>query len=306
MAAGRGRLVARRFLRNRPAVVAVAVLILVTITCFALPQFLPYSYDTIDYSALLQPPSPRHPFGTTAIGQDVLAQALHGAQKSLIIGFGVAVFAGIAAAIAGSVSGLLGGWTDRVIMWVVDLLLVVPSFILVMLFTPRTRGSGSILLLVVLFAVFGWMISARVVRGLTMGLREREFVRAARYLGASTARVIVSHIVPNVLSFLIIDTTLAVGAAIIAETSLSFLGLGVQLPEVSLGSLIGSGTRSALTYPWVFLFDSALLIIIVLCANLTGDGLRDAFDPSASRARASRRRSRTQPQKADTQPASER
>ncbi|MFI9537900.1 ABC transporter permease [Nocardia fusca] len=284
-ASGRRKLILRRFLRNKPALVGTAVLILMFLASFVLPSLLPYDYQDIDYTALLQPPSPQHPFGTTEIGQDVLAQTLRGLQKSLIIGLCVAVFSTTIAAVTGAVAGLLGGWTDRTIMWVVDLLLVVPSFIIVALFAPRTKGSGSIVLLIILLSVFGWMISARIVRGLTMSLREREFVRAARYMGAPTRTIILTHIVPNIASILIIDTTLTVGASIMAETGLSFLGFGVQPPDVSLGSLIANGTSSAMTYPWLFLFAGGLLIITVLCANLVGDGLRDAFDPGAKRAR---------------------
>ena len=129
-------------------------------------------------------------------------------------------------------------------MWIVDLLLVVPSFILIAIVTPRTKQSGRrFFWLIVLLAVFGWMISSRMVRGLTMSLREREFVQAARYMGVASRRIIVRHILPNVASILIIDTTLNVGVAILAETGLSFLGFGVQPPDVSLGTLIADGTR---------------------------------------------------------------
>ncbi|WP_280272324.1 ABC transporter permease [Nocardia wallacei] len=290
-AAGRRKLVWRRFRRNKPAVGGAIVLLLMLVLAFALPPVLSYDYQELDYTALLQPPSPDHPFGTNQIGQDVLAQTLRGLQKSLLIGFSVAFISSIIAATAGSVAGLLGGWTDRAVMWLVDLLLVVPSFIVIAIFAPRMKGSGSILLLIVLLALFSWMISARIVRGLTLSLKEREFVRAARYMGASTWTVITTHIVPNIASILIIDTTLAIGVAIMSETGLSFLGFGVQPPDVSLGSLIASGTKSALTYPWLFMFAGGLLIVTVLCANLVGDGLRDAFDPTAKRARARRKKS---------------
>ncbi|HET6736604.1 ABC transporter permease, partial [Mycobacterium sp.] len=133
------------------------------------------------------------------------------------------------------------------------------------------------------------MISSRIVRGMTMSLREREFVVAARYMGVSNWRIIVRHILPNVASILIIDTALNVGIAILAETGLSFLGFGIQPPDVSLGTLIADGTKSATTFPWVFLFPAGVLVLIVLCANLVGDGLRDAIDPG-SRALRTRRR----------------
>lgn len=281
----RRSLVWRRFARNRPALVGAVILGLLVLVAVALPPLLPYDYRTLDYNALLEPPSPQHPFGTTQIGQDVLAQTLRGLQKSLLIGFCVAIASSCLAALAGTVAGLRGGWTDRAIMWIVDLLLVVPSFIIIALFAPRTKGSGSLVVLIVLLAGFGWMISARIVRGLTVSLRDREFVRAARYLGAPVRTVIFTHILPNIASILIIDTTLTVGSSIMAETGLSFLGFGVQPPDVSLGTLIADGTKSALTYPWLFLFAGGLLILTVLCANLVGDGLRDAFDPAAARAR---------------------
>lgn len=288
-AAGRRKLVWRRFLRNKPAIAGASLLIVMLVLAFAVPPVLRYDYQQRDPYALLKRPTPKHPFGTNEIGQDMLAQTLHGLQKSLLIGICVALLTSVIAVTTGSVAGLLGGWTDRAIMWLVDLLLVVPSFIIIAIFAPRTKGSGSILLLIVLLAAFSWMISARIVRGLTLSLRDREFVRAARYMGASTRSVIVTHIVPNIASILIIDTTLAVGAAIMAETGLSFLGFGVQPPDVSLGSLIAEGTKSALTFPWLFLFPGGFLIAIVLCANLVGDGLRDAFDPGSKRARARRK-----------------
>ncbi len=284
-ATGRAGLVWRRFRRNRPAMAGAAVLLLLIVASFALTPLLPYDYQELDYTALLQPPSLRHPFGTNQIGQDVLAQTLRGLQKSLIVGLCVAVFTTAIAATVGALAGYLGGWPDRVIMWIVDLLLVVPSFIIVAVFTPRTKSAGSILMLIVLLTAFGWMITARMVRGLTLSLRDREFVRAARYMGASTGQVIARHILPNIASILIIDTTLNVGSAILAETGLSYLGFGVQPPDVSLGSLIALGTASTFTFPWLFLFSGGFLISTVLAANLAGDGLRDAFDPNAKAAR---------------------
>ncbi|AHC26767.1 MULTISPECIES: ABC transporter permease [Actinomycetes] len=277
----RRTLVLRRFLRNRPAVVAVAVLCLLFAGCWLLPPLLPYSHTDLDYYALQQPPSTTHWFGTNAIGQDLLAQTLRGMQKSLLIGMAVAFISTIIAATVGAIAGYFGGWRDRTLMWIVDLLLVVPSFLLIAIVTPRTRESGSILWLIVLLACFSWMISSRIVRGMTMSLREREFVAAARYMGVPNWRIIVRHIVPNVASILIIDTALNVGLAILAETGLSFLGFGVQPPDVSLGTLIADGTRSVTTFPWVFLFPAGVLVLIVLCANLVGDGLRDALDPAA-------------------------
>lgn len=277
----RRTLVARRFLDNRLAVVSLAVLVLLFVACYALPPLLPYSHTDIDFNALQTPPSPQHWFGTNAIGQDVLAQVLRGMQKSLLIGLCVAVISTAIAATVGAIAGYFGGWRDRALMWVVDLLLVVPSFILIAIITPRTKNSANIALLIVLLAGFSWMVSSRMVRGLTMSLREREYVQAARYMGVPSRKIIARHILPNVASILIIDTALNVGVAILAETGLSFLGFGVQPPDVSLGTLIADGTKSATTFPWVFLFPAGVLVLILVCANLTGDGLRDALDPGS-------------------------
>lgn len=284
----RRTLVARRFARNRLALAALGVLVLLFVAAWAVPPLLPYSHTDIDFSALQSPPSPRHWFGTNAIGQDVAAQVLRGVQKSMLIGLCVAVISTLIAATVGSVAGYFGGWRDRALMWLVDLLLVVPSFILIAIMTPGTKNSANIALLIVLLASFGWMISSRMVRGLTMSLREREFVQAARYMGVPSWRIIARHIVPNVASILIIDAALNVGGAILAETGLSFLGFGIQPPDVSLGTLIADGTASATTFPWVFLFPAGVLVTILVCANLLGDGLRDALDPGSARLRTRR------------------
>ena len=288
----RRTLVLRRFARNRPAMAALVILVLLFIGCYALPPLLPWSYTELDFYALQDPPSTEHWFGTNALGQDLLAQILHGMQKSLLIGACVAVISTAIAATVGSVAGYFGGWRDRALMWFVDLLLVVPSFILIAIITPRTKNSANIALLIVLLAGFSWMVSSRMVRGLTMSLREREFVQAARYMGVPSWRIITRHIVPNVASILIIDTALNVGVAILAETGLSFLGFGVQPPDVSLGTLIADGTKSATTFPWVFLFPAGVLVLILVCANLTGDGLRDAMDPGSATLRQRRKKKR--------------
>jgi peptide/nickel transport system permease protein len=279
--ASRRTLTMRRFLRNRLAVGALVVLALMLVGCYALPPFLPWKYTDLDFLSLQQPPSGSHPFGTNSLGQDLLAQTLRGMQKSLLIGVCVAFISTTIAATVGAASGFFGGWRDRSAMWLVDLLLVVPSFILVAIVTPSLGQTGRVFSLILLLAAFSWMISARMVRGLTMSLREREFITAARYMGVSNRRIILRHVLPNVASILIIDTALNVGAAILAETGLSFLGFGIQPPDVSLGSLIADGTPSLTTFPWVFLFPAAVLVVIVLCANMIGDGLRDAIDPNA-------------------------
>lgn len=285
--ASRRTLVLRRFLRNKPGVVSLAILVLLFIGCYALPPLLPYSYSDLNYFALQQPPSVDHWFGTNALGQDLLAQTLRGMQKSMLIGVCVAFISTIIAATVGTIAGYFGGWRDRTLMWIVDLMLVVPSFLLIAIVVQRTKGD--IIWLIVLLSAFSWMVSSRIVRGMTMSLRDREFVAAARYMGVSSRRIIIRHIVPNVASIIIIDTALNVGVAVLAETGLSFLGFGIQPPDVSLGTLIADGTKSATTFPWLFLFPAGVLVLIILCANLVGDGLRDALDPSARPLRRGRK-----------------
>ena len=283
----RRTLVLRRFLRNKPAVISLVLLVVMFVGCYTLPGLLPYDYRDLDFYALQQPPSPTHWFGTNSLGQDMLALTLRGMQKSMLIGVCVAFLATIIAATVGTVAGYFLGWRDPVLMWIVDLMLVVPALLLILMVVQRTKGD--ILWMIVLLSLFSWMISSRMVRSMTMGLRDREFVAAARYMGVKDWRIIVRHILPNVASLIIIDTALNVGVAVLAETGLSYLGFGVQPPDVSLGTLIADGTTSATTFPWLFLFPAGVLVLIILCANLIGDGLRDALDPGAQTLRRRRR-----------------
>ena len=210
---------------------------------------------------------------------------MRGLQKSLIIGLLTAFFSTGTAAIVGACAGYFGGWVDRILMWIVDLLLVLPSFLIIAILSPQFRGK-TWLLFVVLLAAFSWMITARIVRGLTLSLREREFVQAARFMGVPSRKIIFRHLLPNMSSFLIIDATLNVGGAILAESGLSFFGFGIQSPDVSLGTLIQDGTASAFTFPWLFRFAALFLIVTVLAVNVMGDGLRDALDPNSAAVKA--------------------
>jgi peptide/nickel transport system permease protein len=278
----RSRLVLRRFLRRRPALIGLVIVVLLYAMAFLSPLFSPWDYSEPDYTAFLQPPGGSHWFGTTKIGEDVFAQVMRGLQKSLTIGLLVGLISTSLAAVVGAAAGYFGGWTDRVLMWLVDLLLVLPSFLIIAVASPAFKGQ-SWLIFVVLLAGFSWMITARIVRGMTLTLREREYVKAARFMGQAPFRIIAKHIVPNMASLLIIDATITVGAAVLAETGLSFFGFGVQPPDVSLGTLIASGTESAITYPWLFYMPAGFLVVFVLSVNLFGDGLRD--DPAASGSR---------------------
>jgi len=280
----RGALIRRRFFRNKLAVFGVAVIVLMFVAAFVGPYFSKWSYYENDMENLLQPPSSEHWFGTTMVGVDVFAQTMRGLQKSLIIGLLVAVFSTSLSAFIGSVAGYVGGRTDRGIMWVVDVLLVIPSLLILVILSRYYQGK-SWLLLVVGLTIFDWMITSRVVRGLAMSLRERDFVRAARYMGVPTRKIIARHLLPNMASIIIIAATLNVGGAILGETGLSYLGFGVQAPDVSLGTLIAEGTGAALTYPWLFMFAGASLVLTVLSVSFIGDGLRDAFDPGSSKSK---------------------
>ncbi|GGM41938.1 ABC transporter permease [Longimycelium tulufanense] len=284
-ASTRGRLVLRRFLRSRSAVFGLVTIAALYVLAFVGPLLAPWDHTQQDYSAFLRPPSTSHWFGTTQIGEDVFAQTMRGLQKSLTIGLLVGLLSTLVAAVVGAVAGYFGGWVDRVLMWLVDLLLVLPSFLVVAIASPAFRGHSWVLF-ALLLAAFGWMLTARIVRGMTLTLREREFVRAARFMGQPSWHIIARHILPNMASLLIIDATLNVGTAVLAETGLSYFGFGVQPPDVSLGTLIASGSRSALTFPWLFLFAGGFLTLAVLCVNLVGDGLRAAIDPSAARGTA--------------------
>ncbi|WP_329487778.1 ABC transporter permease [Kitasatospora sp. NBC_01246] len=288
-AAGRGRLVLARLLAARWAVAGTVVVLLLFALAFGGQYLTPWDYATPDYTALRQPPSGSHWFGTNGVGQDVFAQTVRGLQKSLVIGLLVALFSTVLASLVGACAGYFGGWTDRVLMFLVDLMLVFPSFLIITIISPRLKGTGW-LAFVLLLALFNWMITARVVRSMTISLREREFVRAAQFMGVRPLRVITRHVLPNVASFLIIDATIAVGGAVMSETALSYFGFGVKAPDVSLGTLLAAGTSDAPVFPWLFYFAAGLLVLFVLAVNLIGDGLRDALDPTTEVARTPRRK----------------
>lgn len=225
-------------------------------------------------------PTLRHWFGTDSIGQDIYAQTLSGLQKSLIIGFVAGPAATLIAAIVGSTAGYVGGWTDRIIGWFILLLLVIPAFFLFILLSPLIKGLSWVVLMFYI-ALFSWMIMAQVVRGQTLSLKNRDFVRAARYMGMPTRKILRRHIIPNIASLLIVDATLGIVGAIMAETSLSYFGFGIQKPDVSLGTLLSDGTAAAVTRPWLFVFPALVLVLLLFAVSLVGDALRDAIDPTS-------------------------
>jgi glutathione transport system permease protein len=279
-ATSRSQLVVRQFLRQRLALAGVVTVFLLFAVAYVSPYLVKWQYDQLDTSAFLSAPSGEHWFGTTQNGFDMFALTMRGMQKSLIIGLVGALISTALAAVVGAFAGYFGGALNTVLMTVIDLLLVLPSFLIIAILSPTFRGR-TWLIFVVLLATFQWMITARIVRGLTLSLREREFVQAARFMGVPGWKIIFRHILPNMASLLIIDATINVSSLILAEVGLSFFGFGVQPPDVSLGTLIGNYAGAALTYPWEFYFPAGLLVVLVLAINLVGDGLRDAFDPNA-------------------------
>lgn len=275
----RFRLVARRFLRQRLALLGLAVVVALFALAYLTPLFTEWQYDELDTAAFLAPPSAEHWFGTTQNGFDVFALTMRGMQKSLVIGLLGALIATGLAAVVGAFAGYFGGWLNVTLVGVIDLLLVLPGFLIIAILSPLF-DDRTWLVFVLLLAAFQWMITARIVRGMTLSLKEREFVHAARFMGVPGWKIVFRHILPNMASLLIIDATINVSSLILAEVGLSFFGFGVQPPDVSLGTLIGDYANMALTFPWQFYFPAGFLVLLVLAINLVGDGLRDALDPS--------------------------
>ncbi|MFJ2030893.1 ABC transporter permease [Streptosporangium sp. NPDC087985] len=277
----RSKVVLTRLMRNPQARYGLLALLLLLVLAYAGPFVGLHDWTDKDFTAFMEPPSADHWWGTTQIGQDVYAVTLRGMQKSIVIGFLVALFSTGAAALVGAAAGYFGGWVDKALMWGTDLLLVLPSFLIIAIISPRLKG-GSWIWFVVLLGAFSWMITSRVVRSMTLSLREREYILAARYMGIPGWKIILRHIVPNLSSLLIIDATLNISGAILGEAALSFFGFGIQPPDVSLGTLIAAGSDKVTGYPWLFLFPAGLLVLLVLSINLIGDGLRDALDPGSN------------------------
>ena len=262
----RGHLILRRFWRPVGSKVGVIGLALVVLLAAIGPYIANWDYWVVDDNAFLSPPDQYHWFGTSQGGFDLFAMTVEGLRKSLIIGFCVALIVETLAALIGSAAAYFGKVAEKAIPWFIDLLLVIPSFLIIAILSQHTSGkSTSTLLLIVLLSAFSWMLSARVVRAMTV----------------PPFTIIVKHVIPNIASYLIIDLALGVVAAIMSETVLSFFGFGVQKPETSLGTLLGDGMTAVTTSPWLFMFPAGVLVILLLSVNFIGDGLRDAVDPSS-------------------------
>jgi peptide/nickel transport system permease protein len=280
----------RRFRRHKLAVGSLVVLVILyvlvsfpTLTA-PYPRHLPLS--------LPKPPSGKHLLGTDDLGNDQLTLMIYAAHLSMTIGLLVAIISTVIGTLVGAMAGYFGGWVDQVLMRVTDLFLVVPALAVIAvaqqgLENKELPGFGRVsssTLIVGIVSILFWMYIARVVRGLFLSLKEKEFVEAARASGASSWRIMFRHILPNIIGPIVVNTTLIVAQAILLESTLSFLGFGIKPPAVSLGSMMSDAEQWVGTHnAYLIYFPGLVLLLIVLCVNFLGDGLRDAFDPQSSK-----------------------
>lgn len=281
------RRVVHRFLRHKLALLSLVILLVLMAASFLGQRIARYPYYELSRTDLSSPPSLKHWFGTDTIGHDTFAQVLRGARRSLLVALLVSVLSTSFGAVVGALAGYYRGFIDLVLMRFTDLFLTIPALAVLLVVASRYRGqSGNWLAISFVIAAFAWMPLARVVRGIFLSLREREFVEAARALGASDRRIVLRHLLPNSLGPIIVNATLLVGIAIVTETALSFLGFGIAPPDTSLGRLVAEGAVASRTRWWLFYLPGLYLVMISLCINFVGDGLRDALDPQQNRVRA--------------------
>jgi ABC-type dipeptide/oligopeptide/nickel transport system permease subunit len=280
------QMIIRRFLAHKLAVGSLVVFLVVVIISLVGGRFWKYGYADIT-DQFSSPPSLAHPMGTDDIGHDSLAQVLRGSQKSVQVALMVAFLATAIGTVIGALAGYYRGWVDSALMRFTDLVLTIPSIaILAVLASTVASQAGNWFFIGLILALLQWTYIARVVRGTFLSLREKEFVEAARALGASDTRIMFRHLLPNATGSIIVNATVTVAIAILLETALSFLGLGIKPPDTSLGLLVSTGQQAATTRPWLFYFPGLVIIVIALTINFVGDGLRDAFDPTQTRVRA--------------------
>ncbi len=268
----------RRLFRNWAAVTGMVVLAVLVVVALIGPHLVPFSYDQINKNDVWAPPlSGGHLLGADSLGRDLLARLLMGLRVSLAIGLVATVVSLVIGIIWGAVAGYVGGALDELMMRVVDVLYSLP-FIFFVILMMVTFGSNIILIFIAIGAV-EWLTMSRIVRGQTLGLKHKEFVEAARAAGLSQGAIIAKHIIPNLLGPVVVYVTLTIPAVILAESFLSFLGLGVQPPMASLGSLIANGAQDMELAPWLLVFPSLVMVVTLMSFNFIGDGLRDAIDP---------------------------
>jgi peptide/nickel transport system permease protein len=271
------RIIWNRFKKNRPAVIALCTIMLIALMAIFAPLISPYDPTAIDVYNVLSAPDSAHFFGTDELGRDVLTRMIWGARVSLKVGFvavGIAITIGI---LIGSLSGFYGGITDSILMRFVDIMLCFPTFFLILAVIAVVEPGISTIMMVIGFT--GWMDVARLVRAEMLTLKERDFVMAARSVGATDLRIIFRHILPNALSPVFVSATFGVAGAILTESGLSFLGLGVLPPDPSWGNILTSGKDYITVAWWLSVFPGFAILFTVLSYNLVGEGLRDALDP---------------------------
>lgn len=285
---GPGREAWRRFRKHRLAVVSAVILAALILAVLFGPLFWTLPIDEIDFSLRLQGPSWEHPFGTDDLGQDMLARILYGGRISLAVGFAAMAVALVVGVLVGAIAGMSGGRTDAALMWVTDLFLSLPQLPLLLLIIYLFRDAlvgvvgpelGVFLLIVIVIGGFNWMQVARLLRAQFFSLREKEFVEAARALGASRLRIVAQHILPNSMGPVIVAATIDIAAAIIAESTLSFLGLGFPPDTPTWGRLLFDAKDNLDFAPHWAIFPGLAIFLTVLTINFVGDGLRDALDP---------------------------
>jgi len=268
----------RQFRRHKLALAASAVLLALAAMVLLASWIAPYPFDAIDPTQFRKPPSPAHIMGTDDIGRDLFTRLLYGGQISLAIGLFSALLGSSVGTLMGSLAGYYGRAIDNFIMRVTDVAFSIPSLPLLIILSSYAKSAIPIMILVI--GLLSWMSTARIVRATVLSIRARDFTLAARSIGARDARILLRHILPNALAPIIVGATLGVGGAIIAESSLSFLGLGVQVPTPSWGNMLQDSQSTMSSRPWLTIFPGMAILITVLSINFLGDGLRDALDPT--------------------------
>jgi peptide/nickel transport system permease protein len=277
----------KRFVRHRLAMGSLVLLVVILAAGFGADRVAPYAFDDIDLDNLAAAPTTtdKHYFGTDQLGRDYFSRVIYGIRTSARVAFIVAFLSTIIGTVVGALAGYFGGWIDNVLMRVTDLFLTLPG-LAVLLVAAAYLGQGSPYRVAVILALLFWTVLARIVRGTFLSLREKEYVEAAKAAGGSDFRIMLRHILPNSLGPIIVNATLTVAAAILVEAALSFLGFGIQPPTPALGKLISDGQSEMLTAWWLVTFPGLTIVVIVLCVNFIGDGMRDALDPTQRRIRA--------------------
>ncbi|WP_026486619.1 ABC transporter permease [Caldanaerobius polysaccharolyticus] len=267
----------RRLKQNKMAVISFYILLIIIIMAAIGPYLRPFTYDEQDYTAIFKPPNAVHWFGTDNLGRDLFVRSWLGARVSLRIGFIAAVLNMVVGVIYGGISGYFGGITDEIMMRIVDVLYSIPTLIIVILLMIIMQPGEFTIILAM--ALTGWVDMARLVRGQVLQLKEQEYVLAAKTLGAGPWRIITKHLIPNALGPIIVRLTLNIPSAIFTEAFLSYIGLGIRLPQASWGSLATDGTTYLQNAPWLLVFPAVLISLTMLAFNILGDGIRDALDP---------------------------